>query len=139
MEVPNVAGWAVIPSIRVPNMGEALDFYQNQLGFTMERGDADADNLAISRGDARIMLEVPAGFYGEEYNAAIEERLGSASAMALYMEADDLEEFYTRLTDSEVKMVDPLAERAWGQAEFTIEDPYGNWLTFWKVTDQSSS
>ena len=35
---------------------------------------------------------------------------------------------------SDPKIVDPLADRPWGQAEFTVEDPTGNWLTFWKRT-----
>jgi uncharacterized glyoxalase superfamily protein PhnB len=53
------------------------------------------------------------------------------------MEAVDLDELYSRLGDAGVKIVDPLADRPWGQAEFTIEDLAGNWLTFWKATEQS--
>jgi uncharacterized glyoxalase superfamily protein PhnB len=30
-------------------------------------------------------------------------------------------------------IIDPLADREWGQTEFTVEDPEGNWLTFWRV------
>ena len=65
-------------------------------------------------------------------------RLDSPSAIALYMEAVDLEEFYSRLGNAGVKIVDPLADRPWGQAEFTIEDLQGNWLTFWKATENQS-
>jgi uncharacterized glyoxalase superfamily protein PhnB len=68
---------------------------------------------------------------------ATESRLDSTSAIALYMEALDLEELYSRLGEAGVKIVDPLADRPWGQAEFTIEDLQGNWLTFWKATEQS--
>jgi uncharacterized glyoxalase superfamily protein PhnB len=118
-------------------MGEALDFYQNQLGFELTRGGPDAANSSLMRGDARIMIEIPTNFYSPEYNAAIVSRLDSPSAIALYMEAPDLEELYSRLGDSGVKIVDPLADRPWGQAEFTIEDLQGNWLTFWKATEQS--
>jgi len=96
------------------------------------QGDAKHGNVSILRGDARLMLETTADFYGDTYNAAIRERLGSVSANALYMEADDLEELYRALEEAGAKIVDPLAERPWGQAEFTVEDPWGNWLTFWK-------
>ena len=116
-------------------MGEALDFYRDHLGFTVDRGGTEDDNCSLSRGDARIMIEVPTNLFSAEYNAAIESRIDSSSAIALYMEADDLEEFYSRLGGSGVKIVDPLADRPWGQAEFTIEDLQGTWLTFWKVTD----
>lgn len=132
-----MSGWAVIPTIRVRDMGEALGFYQNQLGFELTRGGPGEENSSLSRGDARIMIEIPTQFYSPAYNAAIVTRLESPSAIALYMEAVDLEEFYARLGDAGVKIVDPLADRPWGQAEFTIEDLQGNWLTFWKATEQS--
>jgi len=134
-----MSGWAVIPTIRVRDMGETLEFYQKKLGFELTRGGPAEPNSSISRGDARMMIEIPTDFYSPEYNAAIVSRLDSLSPMALYMEAVDLEEFYSRLGDAGVKIVDPLADRPWGQAEFTIEDLQGNWLTFWKATEQPSA
>ena len=54
------------------------------------------------------------------------------SSMALYIEAEDLADFYSRLeAGGAVRIVDPLAARPWGQQEFTVEDNEGNWLTFW--------
>jgi len=126
-----MSGWGVIPSIRVADLDDALGFYVGRLGFSVQ-ADAKHGNVSILRGDARLMLETTADFYGDTYNAAIRERLGSVSANALYMEADDLEELYRALEEAGAKIVDPLAERPWGQAEFTVEDPWGNWLTFWK-------
>jgi uncharacterized glyoxalase superfamily protein PhnB len=126
-------GWAVIPTIRVPSMGEALAFYRDRLGFTVIRGDDESVNSSLTRGDARIMIEIPTDMYGDVYNAAIEQRLGTPSAVALYMEAPDLDELYERLMSAgEVEVVDPLAERPWGQFEFTVADLVGNWLTFWR-------
>ena len=133
-----MSGWAVIPAIRVRDMGEALDFYKNQLGFTVERETPDAVNVSLARGDARIMIEIPTDLYSAEYNDAIQSRIDLKSPIALYMEAPDLEEFYSRLQESGVNIVDPLADRPWGQTEFTIEDPQGNWLSFWKTTDSPS-
>ncbi len=124
-------GWGVIPSIRVADMSDALEFYVGRLGFTVE-GDTEGSNLSVVRGDARVMLETAADFYGDTYNDAIRKRLGSVSPNALYMEAEDLEELYGALRQAGAKIVDPLADRVWGQAEFTVEDPTGNWLTFWK-------
>jgi uncharacterized glyoxalase superfamily protein PhnB len=131
-----MSGWAVIPAIRVSDMHAALDFYQNKLGFSVDRGDPDSDNSALSRGDAKIMIEVATDFYSPEYNAAIEQRLGSTSPIALYIEAPDLDDLFLRLKESDVKIVDPLADRPWGQKEFTVEDHVGNWLTFWKAPDE---
>ena len=127
-----VTAWGVIPSIRVRDMAEALAFYRGPLEFTLDGGGDDATNSSLTRGDARVMIETAADHFGDEYNAAIKERLGSPSSIALYIEASDLAAFHSRLEAAGAKIVDPLAERPWGQEEFTVEDHEGNWLTFWK-------
>jgi len=126
-------GWGVIPSIRVDDMTEALAFYIRHLEFTLTSGGDDAPNSSLTRGDGRVMLETAADFYGDQYNQAIRERLGTPSSIALYIEAEDLAAFYSRLEEGDaVRIIDPLASRPWGQEEFTVEDQAGNWLTFWK-------
>jgi uncharacterized glyoxalase superfamily protein PhnB len=122
-----MSGWGVIPSIRVGDLAGALDFYVGRLGFAVE-GDAQQGNVSIVRDDARLMLETTADFYGDAYNAEIRERVGLVSPNALYMD----DELHGTLQESGARIVDPLADRPWGQAEFTVEDPAGNWLTFWK-------
>ena len=58
--------------------------------------------------------------------------------MTLYIEAPDLEELYERVQEAGATIVDPVADRPWGQLEFTLEDHMGNWLTFWKATNKKS-
>lgn len=130
-QMPN---YTVIPSLRVRDMKPALDFYTNVLGFVIQRGTADEDNVSLNRGEAHFMIERPGTFYSEAYNAAIRERMGGLSPHAIYVEAPDLEELHGKLVAAGAKVLDPLATRPWGQAEFTVEDPDGNWLTFWKAT-----
>jgi uncharacterized glyoxalase superfamily protein PhnB len=129
-----MSGWGVIPSTRVGDMAEAVAFYVGTLEFTVTGGGEDADNTSVVRGDARLMLEIAGDLYSDEYNSAIRQRLGSQSAMSLYIEADDVEQFHARLQEAGARIIDPLAERPWGQVEFTVEDHEGNWLTFWKKT-----
>jgi uncharacterized glyoxalase superfamily protein PhnB len=130
-----VTEWGVIPSIRVRDMAEALAFYRGTLEFTLDSGGDDESNSSLTRGDAHVMIETAADHYGDEYNAAIRERLGTPSCIALYIEASDLAAFYSRLEAAGVRIVDPLGARPWGQKEFTVEDHEGNWLTFWKKLD----
>jgi len=125
-------GWGVIPAIRVRDMQQAWAFYVDTLGFEVRRGGPDEDHNGILMGDCNLMLEKPAGSYGIEYDAAIQQRLGTPSAMALYIEVDDLPGLYDRAQHAGVTILDPLAAREWGQSEFTVADPDGNWLTFWK-------
>ena len=86
-------GWGVVPSIRVSDMPEALAFYMGQLEFTLDSGGEGSTNSSLTRGDARVMIETAADHYGEEYNVAIKNRLGAPSAIALYIEAEDLAAF----------------------------------------------
>jgi uncharacterized glyoxalase superfamily protein PhnB len=115
-------------------MAAALAFYTGPLEFTLDRGGGDSDaNSSLTRGDGHLMIETASDFYGDRYNEAIRERLGTPSSTALYIEAADLAEFYSRLqAGGVVRIIDPLAARPWGQEEFTVEDPAGNWLTFWR-------
>ena len=125
-------GWGVIPSIRVRDMTKALAFYTGPLEFTLDSGGEGTTNSSLSRGDARVMIETAADHYGDDYNAAIRDRLGTQSSIALYIEAEDLIAFHSRLKASGARIIDPLAERPWGQEEFTVEDHEGNWLTYWR-------
>jgi uncharacterized glyoxalase superfamily protein PhnB len=126
-------GWGVIPSIRVREMAEALAFYVGRLEFTLDSGGEGATNASLTRGDGHVMIETVADHYGDQYNAAIRDRLSTRSSIALYIEADDLVAFHSRLkVGGVVRIIDPLAARPWGQNEFTVEDHEGNWLTFWR-------
>jgi uncharacterized glyoxalase superfamily protein PhnB len=128
-----MSGFGVTPTIRVRDMADAIAFYTGVLEFTVER--ESEGNTAVKRGDARLMLETADDFYGGEYNAAIRERLGTPSAISLYIEADELAGFQSRLQAARAHIIDPLADRPWGQTELTVEDHEGNWLSFWSPLD----
>jgi uncharacterized glyoxalase superfamily protein PhnB len=129
--------WAAIPSIRIADMAAALRFYRDVLGFEVLRGGPEDSNCSLEHGTARLMLETTADHYGESYNAAIRERLGNPSPHALYIESDDVDALHERITAAGGRVVDPIADRTWGQREFTVEDAEGNWLAFWQATSTS--
>ena len=129
-----MAGWGVIPSIRARDTQRMVEFYERSLGFTVVRSSEDSGNTSLSMGDARLMIEpVDATFYSAAYNAAIHSRAGGSAPHSLYIEADDLAGLYERAQVGGAVVVDAIAERPWGQTEFTVEDPEGNWLTFWEA------
>ena len=132
-----MAGYNVIPALRFEDATSALAFYLDKLGFRLVRGGPGEANSSIQRGDAHLMIESAAGAFSPAYNSAIRLRLGGKSPTALYLEAQDLEDLYARANAEGVMIVDPLSPREWGQSEFTVEDPAGNWLTFWKATATS--
>ncbi|MGD9933321.1 MAG: VOC family protein [Dehalococcoidia bacterium] len=127
-----MAEWPVIPAIRSNDLARLLSFYIETLGFQLERGTAEEGHVSISYGPARLMLESISDLYSPAYNAAIGERSRDRGSATLYIEADDLDGLYGRVTAAGAVVVDALAARDWGQREFTLEDADGNWLTFWQ-------
>ena len=121
----------MIPSIRTADVPAAVDFYTDKLGFEVAR--SSEGNVALTLGEERVMLEAAGDFYSPEYNAAIAARVGAASPHAFYIEVADIERYYEKLRAVGVEIVDPLAARPWGQAEFTAADGDGNWLSFWEA------
>ena len=125
-------GWGVIPSFRFRDLSEALAFYLGPLEFSLASGSEDENHASVTRGDARLMLEGVTNFYGDDYNAAI----GADSARSPQVRCTSRRQT-SRLPieapGSRGGIVDPLAERPWGQVEFTVEDLEGNWLTFWEA------
>ena len=121
--------WGVIPTIRVLDVRAVLDHYRDVLSFTIERDDPE--NSAVTRGEARIMVEPAGSLYSDDYNAAIRERIGSKAPNALYIEELDIDAYYNSLRKAGARIMDRLAARPWGQREFTVEDAAGNWLTLW--------
>ncbi len=124
----------MIPSIRVPDVAAAVAFYVDVLGFEVARGEPAEGNVALTRRDDRVMIEAAGDFYSAPYNEAIRERLASRSPHALYLEEPELDAFDERVRAAGATIVDPLADRPWGQRELTLEDPAGNWLTFWTAS-----
>lgn len=126
-------GWGVIPALRSQDLEGSVQFYVDVLGFSVRRGGPPEGNVSVQRGDANLMLESAAAeFYSDAYNTAIRRRMGTPGPTALYIEAEDLEALWARVNAAGAQIVDPLADRPWGQTEFTVEDPDGHWLTFWK-------
>lgn len=122
-------GWGVIPTIRVADVRAVLDHYRDVLAFTIERDHPE--NSKVTRGEARIMVEAAGSLYSDTYNAAIRERIASKAPNTLYIEEVEIDAYYDRVEKAGARIVDALAERPWGQREFTVEDGAGNWLTFW--------
>ena len=77
-----------------------------KLGFELLRGGPTEEHCSLAQSDARLMLEKPASFYSEPHNEAIRQRLGTPSAMALYIEAPDVEELYAKVTTGRLRVVD---------------------------------
>ena len=111
---------AIHPKLPMRNKEKTRDFYLNKLGFR-EFGNADhAGYLMVEKDQVQIHF-----FEFKELEPT--ENYGQ-----VYIRADNLEEWYQSLLDSQVSIhpAGHLQVKPWGQKEFSILDPDNNLLTF---------
>ncbi|KAL2846702.1 hypothetical protein BJY01DRAFT_247131 [Aspergillus pseudoustus] len=70
------------------------------------------------------------------FSAAADEGFRASSAM-IALGANELDEFYAylRRANVDVEFLEPVDDKEWGFRQFTIQDPDGNKLTFFKFLE----
>jgi len=116
--------------IYVDSVEDARAWYVDKLGFTHMMGmlgkDGRLDFCTVSLGGARIMLMRPAD--GIEGTGATT----SKRPVELYMEVADVEAYYDRLKKQKVKPTSTLTDQWWGDRTFTVQDPFGYRIWFFR-------
>lgn len=119
-----VAG-KVMPIIAVGSVDQTRDFYVDTLGFTHMMGvvgkDGQLDFCAVLLGEAQVMFT-----RGRPAAPA-----GSAQAVEVYLEVEDVDAFHARLQKKGVPIVDPLTLQWWGDRTFKVLDPNGYEIWFY--------
>jgi uncharacterized glyoxalase superfamily protein PhnB len=126
----------IAPHLWVEDMNRSIAFYVEAAGFDVQRVEPlDQPTFAsLKRGDAGLMLST----FGESFDGwamvdEVQRRRHQAGAVSFYIEAGDIEAEFERAKAAGAYIVDPLANRAWGQREFTMRDPDGFWWAVWKA------
>ena len=111
---------AIHPKLPMRNKNVTRDFYINQLGF-QEFGSADFDGYLMVEKDT-IQIH-----FFEFKNLDPKENYGQ-----VYIRCSDIDLLYQELIDQQVP-IHPngkLANKPWGQREFSLLDPDHNLLSF---------
>lgn len=114
------------PKLPMRDKSVMREFYQNKLGFK-EFGKADFDGYLMIEKD-RIQIH-----FFEFKNLEPKENYGQ-----VYIRTDNVDGFYQPLVDKKVSIHPngPLANKPWGQREFSILDPDNNLLTFGQTIEE---
>ena len=126
----------ITPHLWVEDMNRSIEFYTEAAGFDVQRVEPlDAPTFAsLKRGDLGLMLSTfDRPFDHWKMVEEVQRRRHQAGAVSFYIEAGDIEAEYARAMGAGAYIVDALAERAWGQREFTMRDPDGFWWAVWKA------
>ena len=108
-----------VPEIPVSDINKALDYYQRNLGFTLDWGDEELGLAGISKGNCRIFLA------NEEYR----KRYSNVGPSLIWLNLDsnaEVDELYRVWSAGEAKLMSEPESKPWGLHEFIAADLDGN-------------
>ena len=110
---------SAVPEIPVTHIGEAIAYYQNSLGFSLDWVVAELGLAGISKGNCRIFLadhDFRKG-YGN---------VGPALTWLNVNSKEEVDEVYREWNASGAKVTAAPESKPWGLHEFTAVDLDGN-------------
>lgn len=113
------------PIFRMFDVAKAREFYLDWLGFQVDFEHRFEPNaplyMGLSKGDCKLHLSEHHG----DGNPGLHARV----------QVDEVEAYHAQLIAAKYKYNRPgLQEQEWGTIEFTVYDPFGNRITFWRST-----
>jgi hypothetical protein len=113
----------ITPFLHVPNMKVALSFFCETLPFVLRFQDSNYAYIELGGAGLRL-LEEPARKLLPDGKARV----------SVYVDVEGVDELYAELRQRLEKLppgqVEPVVIQAWGQKEFQVRLPDGDWLTF---------
>jgi uncharacterized glyoxalase superfamily protein PhnB len=111
------------PQFLVAELGDALSFYEEKLGFTIDFVYRDF-YASVSRDGATIHLKCAPKLEAERAHRRSGEHLDA------YLDVSGAESLYEELAGRGVSVLRSLETRPWGRREFYVQDPDGYILCF---------
>jgi len=115
----NVDFPSAVPEIPVKNLDDAVAYYQNNLGFTLDWLEKELGLAGISKGNCRMFLA----------NEDFRKGYGNVGPILIWLNLDSKEavdELYRVWSASKAKMISKPESKPWGLHEFTAVDLDGN-------------
>ncbi len=130
------SAWKVIPHFRSRDIQVTVDFYSEQLGFTIggvHGSDAEGKPTfcSVYAGD-----KAAANIYLSKPSDAEAEKDWNVSSAWIALGTKQLDELYEQLkSNGVVQIAEEIGDKDWGYRQFAIRDPDGNRLTFFKFLE----
>jgi predicted lactoylglutathione lyase len=110
---------AAVPEIPVSDINDAVLYYQDRLGFTLDWGGRELGLAGISKGNCRMFLA------NREYRKGYG-NVGPSLTWLNLESREAVDELYGTWTDSKAKLMSAPESKPWGLYEFTVADLDGN-------------
>lgn len=108
-----------VPEIPVTHIGEAIAYYQNSLGFSLDWVVAELGLAGISKGNCRIFLA------DQDFRKGYG-NVGPALTWLNLASNEEVDELYRDWNASGAKLISEPESKPWGLHEFTAVDLDGN-------------
>jgi predicted lactoylglutathione lyase len=108
-----------VPEIPVRDINEAIAYYQNNLGFTVDWSDEELGLAGISNGNCRMFLA----------NSDFRKACGNVGPVLIWLNLeskDEVNDLYRLWSSSNAKLISEPQSKPWGLHEFTAKDLDGN-------------
>ncbi|KAH8813240.1 glyoxalase family protein [Xylogone sp. PMI_703] len=141
------SAWKIIPQFPSASITRTVDFYSSKLHFTCEQprttyssGAASEEELEPTFCSVHIGSKSQANIYFIKAPASASPSPSVSTAAAsnamVALGTQQLDEYYAVLCEEgQVSIVEPIGDKPWGYRQFTIADPDGNRLTFFRFLE----
>jgi uncharacterized glyoxalase superfamily protein PhnB len=106
----------IAPELPVSDLSEALDYYQQKLGFRVAAQAPDGDYAIVERDDIAIHL--------------FEDRAVVHTPVAIHIFTSDLDALYAEYQRNGARLTQGIVRKPWGNRDFRLKDTFGNELKF---------
>lgn len=119
----------ITPNLMVEDISQTVKFYEDLLGFTLDRSVPDEEPYewaSVKAGEVELMFQARTSL---SEDMPLFEGMPVGGTLTLFVRMNGIQELYDRL-HNKVELVQDLFETFYGMREFSIKDPNGYILTF---------
>ena len=128
--------WGCIPHFQCRSIAVAIEYYTTALHFSF--GGTHADSRDANAGPSMCSVFAGSGIRGANIylfevprNAEIK-----PTRIMIALGTDAVDQYYALLmSEHKLKIVEPIADRPWGYRQFTVQDPDGNEIQFFRFLE----
>jgi catechol 2,3-dioxygenase-like lactoylglutathione lyase family enzyme len=117
----------ITPFLHVPDMNAALGFFCETLPFTLKYRESNYAYIVFGNAAVRLLEEPGRGLTPD-----------GKARVSMYIDVSSVDELHAQLRERLDKLppdrVEPVMNKPWGQREFQVRLPDGDWLTFGQPT-----
>lgn len=106
----------IAPEIPVSNLGQAVEYYEQKLGFRAAMQMPGGDYAIVERDGVAIHL--------------FQDDAGEHSPGGMHIFTHDLEELHAELRRRGARISQGIERKPWGNRDFRVNDPSGNEIKF---------